>query len=206
MVIGFVGLGIMGKPMAKNLCRAGYTLIVNDHHKENVDELVQAGARSGDLKQIGMKSDVVITMLPNSPQVKDVMLGENGIYGEFVTEYVKKGANFLGIMTNDSWWGETQGHKQLMSYAKLRAIETRREIARSANSGISAHIDAKGDVVADTFYGDQTTLFAKVNLYDQITFYTKAGDLLSRFSIFVFGFLVFYPLIKKFQNRKKTAK
>ena len=128
------------------------------------------------------------------------------IYGEFVTEYVKKGANFLGIMTNDSWWGETQGHKQLMSYAKLRAIETRREIARSANSGISAHIDAKGDVVADTFYGDQTTLFAKVNLYDQITFYTKAGDLLSRFSIFVFGFLVFYTLIKKFQNRKKTAK
>ena len=206
MKVGFIGLGIMGKPMAKNLCRAGYTLIVNDHHKENVDELVQAGARSGDLKQIGMKSDVVITMLPNSPQVKDVMLGENGIYGEFVTEYVKKGANFLGIMTNDSWWGETQGHKQLMSYAKLRAIETRREIARSANSGISAHIDAKGDVVADTFYGDQTTLFAKVNLYDQITFYTKAGDLLSRFSIFVFGFLVFYPLIKKFQNRKKTAK
>ena len=68
MVIGFVGLGIMGKPMAKNLCRAGYTLIVNDHHKENVDELVQAGARSGDLKQIGMESDVVITMLPNSPQ------------------------------------------------------------------------------------------------------------------------------------------
>ena len=59
MVIGFVGLGIMGKPMAKNLCRAGYTLIVNDHHKENVDELVQAGARSGDLKQIGMESDVI---------------------------------------------------------------------------------------------------------------------------------------------------
>lgn len=75
MVIGFVGLGIMGKPMAKNLCRAGYTLIVNDHHKENVDELVQAGARSGDLKQIGTESDVVITMLPNSPQVKEVMLG-----------------------------------------------------------------------------------------------------------------------------------
>ena len=48
MIIGFVGLGIMGKPMAKNLCRAGYTLIVNDHHKENVDELIQTGARSGD--------------------------------------------------------------------------------------------------------------------------------------------------------------
>lgn len=126
------------------------------------------------------------------------------IYGEFVTDYVKKGANFLGIMTNDSWWGVTQGHQQLMAYARLRAIETRREIARAANSGISGHINARGDVVADTFYGDKTTLFAKVNLYDKMTFYTKAGDLLSRFSIFVFGFLVFYTLIKKFQNRKKT--
>lgn len=125
------------------------------------------------------------------------------IYGEFVTEYVKNGANFLAIMTNDSWWGVTQGHQQLMAYAKLRAIETRREIARSANSGISAHIDAKGDVVADTLYGDQTALFAKVNLYDKMTFYTRAGDLLSRLSIFVLGFLVFYTLIKKFQNRKK---
>ncbi len=124
------------------------------------------------------------------------------IYGEFVTDYVKKGANFLAIMTNDSWWGETQGHEQLMSYAKLRAIETRREIARAANSGISAHIDARGEVVADTFYGDKTTLFAKVNLYEKVTFYTKAGDLLSRLSIFVFGFLVFYTLIKKYQNRK----
>lgn len=124
------------------------------------------------------------------------------IYGEFVTDYIKKGANFLAIMTNDSWWGETQGHEQLMSYAKLRAIETRREIARAANSGISAHIDARGEVVADTFYGDKTTLFAKVNLYEKVTFYTKAGDLLSRLSIFVFGFLVFYTLIKKYQNRK----
>lgn len=128
------------------------------------------------------------------------------IYGEFTGEYVKKGANFLGIMTNDSWWGVTQGHKQLMSYAKLRAIETRREIARSANSGISAHIDAKGDVVADTFYGDKTTLFAKVNLYDKITFYTKAGDLLSRICIFILGFLLVYNWIKKFQNRKKAVK
>lgn len=128
------------------------------------------------------------------------------IYGEFTGEYVKKGANFLGIMTNDSWWGVTQGHQQLMAYARMRAIETRREIARSANSGISAHIDAKGDVLADTFYGDTTTLFAKVNLYDKITFYTKAGDLLSRICIFVLGFLLVYNWIKKFQNRKKAVK
>lgn len=123
------------------------------------------------------------------------------IYGEFVTDYVKKGANFLAIMTNDSWWGVTEGHKQLLSYAKLRAIETRREIARSANSGISAHIDAKGEVLEDTFYGDQTTLFAKINLYDQQTFYTRTGDFLSRISIFALGFLLFYFLIKRIQRK-----
>ncbi|WP_426279185.1 apolipoprotein N-acyltransferase [Chryseobacterium sp. S-02] len=123
------------------------------------------------------------------------------IYGEFVTEYVKKGANFLGIMTNDSWWGVSEGHKQLLSYAKLRAIETRREIARAANSGISAHINAKGEIVEDTFYGDKTALFAKVNLYDKQTFYVKAGDLLTRFSIFALGFLLFYFMIKRFQKK-----
>lgn len=127
------------------------------------------------------------------------------IYGEFVTDYVKKGANFLGIMTNDSWWGVTEGHKQLLSYARLRAIETRREIARAANSGISAHINAKGEVVADTFYGDQTALFSKINLYDGMTFYSRAGDLLSRFSMFALGFLLFYYLIKWFQAKTKKA-
>ncbi|MGE8556793.1 MAG: apolipoprotein N-acyltransferase [Chryseobacterium jejuense] len=127
------------------------------------------------------------------------------IYGEFVTDYVKKGANFLGIMTNDSWWGVTEGHKQLLSYAKLRAIETRREIARAANSGISAHINAKGEIVADTFYGDQTALFSKINLYEGMTFYSRAGDLLSRFSMFALGFLLFYYLIKWFQAKTKKA-
>lgn len=125
------------------------------------------------------------------------------IYGEFTTEYVKKGANFLAIMTNDSWWGVTQGHKQLLSYARMRAIETRREIARAANSGISAHINALGEIEADTLYGDQTALPAKIKLYEGQTFYTRIGDLLSRFSIFALGFLIFYALIKAFQNRNQ---
>ena len=128
------------------------------------------------------------------------------IYGEFTGEYVKKGANFLAIMTNDSWWGVTEGHKQLLSYARLRAIETRREIARSANSGISAHINALGEIEEDTLYGDETALFAKINLYEGKTFYTRTGDLLSRISIFALGFLVFYTLIKKIQAKREASK
>ena len=160
----------------------------------------------GTVASLGIDKERKVFSNPyNKGKIAPIICYES-IYGEFTGEYVKKGANFLGIMTNDSWWGVTQGHQQLMAYARMHAIETRREIARSANSGISAHINARGDVVADTFYGDKTTLFAKVNLYDTITFYTKAGDLLSRICIFVLGFLLFYNWIKKFQNRKKTAK
>lgn len=127
------------------------------------------------------------------------------IYGEFVGDYVKNGANFLAIMTNDSWWGVSQGHQQLLAYAKIRAIETRREIARSANSGISAHINALGEVEEDTLYLDKTALFSKIKLYDKLTFYSRTGDLLSRLSIFVVGFLVVYYFGEKFLKRKPSG-
>ncbi|GAA4150638.1 apolipoprotein N-acyltransferase [Chryseobacterium ginsenosidimutans] len=164
------------------------------------DAMINLG---GTVASLGTDKERVAFSNPfNKGKIAPIICYES-IYGEFTTDYVKKGANFLTIMTNDSWWGVTEGHKQLLSYAKLRAIETRREIARAANSGISAHINAKGEITEDTFYGDKTTLFAKVNLYDKMTFYARAGDLLSRFSIFALGFLLFYFLIKKFQNRMK---
>ena len=81
MKIGLIGLGIMGKPMAKNMLKAGYDLTVSDLNKANVDEVVAAGAKSASNKEIGETCDVVMTMLPNSPHVKSVMLGENGEIG-----------------------------------------------------------------------------------------------------------------------------
>ncbi|MDY3318937.1 apolipoprotein N-acyltransferase [Riemerella anatipestifer] len=155
----------------------------------------------GTISSLGMdKERAVFTNPYNKGKIAPIICYES-IYGEFVADYVKKGANFLGILTNDSWWGVTQGHRQLLAYAKLRAIETRREVARSANSGISAHIDARGEIVADTFYGDQTALIADINLYDSTTFYTRTGDLLSRISIFVLGFLVCYLVIEKLMSK-----
>lgn len=79
MKIGFIGLGIMGKPMAKNLLKAGYTLLVNTHKQATMDEMAAAGAIVASQQEIGEKCDVVMTMLPNSPQVKEVMLGEDGV-------------------------------------------------------------------------------------------------------------------------------
>ena len=80
MKIGFIGLGIMGKPMAKNLLKAGYSLVVYDIVPEAVQELVDAGAQKGaSSADVASKSDIIITMLPNSPHVKEVVLGENGV-------------------------------------------------------------------------------------------------------------------------------
>nr|WP_242964899.1 2-hydroxy-3-oxopropionate reductase [Scatolibacter rhodanostii] len=93
MKIGLIGLGIMGKPMAKNILKAGYSsLFVSDLNKSNVDELVAAGATSATNKEIGENCDVVMTMLPNSPQVKEVMLGETG-----VASYMKSGSVFIDM-------------------------------------------------------------------------------------------------------------
>ncbi|OFY67751.1 MAG: 2-hydroxy-3-oxopropionate reductase [Bacteroidetes bacterium RBG_13_43_22] len=81
--IGFIGLGIMGKPMARNLLKAGYSLVVYDINEEAVEEVVKDGAARGKSScDVASKSDVVITMLPNSPDVKEVIIGDKGvIYG-----------------------------------------------------------------------------------------------------------------------------
>ena len=80
MKIGFIGLGIMGKPMAKNLLKAGYPVVAYDIVPEAVKELVQAGAEQGaSSADVASKSEVIITMLPNSPHVKEVVLGKGGV-------------------------------------------------------------------------------------------------------------------------------
>jgi len=78
--IGFIGLGIMGKPMAANLRRAGHALVVHSRSRGPVEELVAAGAsEAASPKAVAQQSDVVITMLPDSPDVRQVMLGPNGV-------------------------------------------------------------------------------------------------------------------------------
>lgn len=86
--IGFIGLGIMGKPMAKNLIKAGYNLVVFDINKDAVNEVVNSGAEKGSSsKDVASKTEIIITMLPNSPHVKEVILGK-----ESVIEGIKSGS------------------------------------------------------------------------------------------------------------------
>lgn len=123
------------------------------------------------------------------------------VYGEFVTGYIRNEANFLAIITNDAWWNESQGHKQHLSLARLRAIETRRDIARSANTGISAIINAKGDITHSLAYNQKGALDGQLTTNNKITFYTMAGDYIARISIFIMLLLF---LIGFFRREKET--
>ncbi|MCF4102142.1 apolipoprotein N-acyltransferase [Gillisia sp. M10.2A] len=123
------------------------------------------------------------------------------VYGEYVTGYVKNGANLLSIITNDAWWDHTQGHKQHLSYAKLRAIETRRSIVRSANTGVSAFINEKGDIIKSLGYTELGSIKHAVSLNSTQTFYVKHGDYLARIAQFLALFIFLFAIIKYKRNR-----
>ena len=101
------------------------------------------------------------------------------IWGDYVAKSVRQGASFIAIITNDGWWGNTSGKDQHLAYAKLRAIENRRWVARSANTGISAFINQRGDVVQQSQWWTATALKADINLNEEQTFYTRSGDLIA---------------------------
>ena len=119
------------------------------------------------------------------------------IYGDYVTGYVKNGADFLAVITNDAWWGDTQGHKQLLSYARLRAIENRRDVARSANTGISAFIDQTGHIKKELGYGKEGTLKGIVNKNKTMTFYSRYGDYIPKIAVLPASFLFAFSFFRK---------
>ncbi|MEM6299498.1 MAG: apolipoprotein N-acyltransferase [Bacteroidota bacterium] len=106
------------------------------------------------------------------------------IYGEFVGDYPDM--NLIFVITNDGWWGDTPGHRQHLRFSQLRAIETRRLIARSANTGISCFINAKGEITEQLDYGKMGALRQTVKVNDNPpTVYTRYGDYLGRLSAFL---------------------
>ena len=124
------------------------------------------------------------------------------VWGEYVSDYVNKGAQFIAIITNDAWWGNTSGKDQHLVYAKLRAIETRRWVARSANTGISAFINQRGDITKQSGWWHATALKEDINLNDELTFYTRHGDYIAKAACLLSGVLLLFLLINLFKTRK----
>ncbi|TCC93250.1 apolipoprotein N-acyltransferase [Pedobacter frigiditerrae] len=102
------------------------------------------------------------------------------LWGSWIGESVKNGAQFIAIITNDGWWGNTSGKDQHLLYAKLRAIETRRWVVRSANTGISGFINQRGDITNKSTWWTRTALKENINLNDNITTYVNTGDILAQ--------------------------
>ncbi len=127
------------------------------------------------------------------------------IYGDFCAEFVRNGANLLFIITNDGWWGNTAGHRQHFTFARLRAIETRRSVARSANTGISAFINQRGDVLQKSGYWQPDVLKAKLQANEEFTFYVKYGDYFGRISAFLSVFLILISIMFSITSRKNPV-
>ena len=130
------------------------------------------------------------------------------VYGEYCTGYVKKGAEVMTVITNDAWWGDTPGYRQHLNYARLRAVETRRDIARCANTGISAIIDQRGEILQKTSWWEPAVIRGYVNRNDALTFFVRNGDIAGRVCTFVFWLLaaaLAVRLVLSFPKMKRNS-
>jgi len=121
-------------------------------------------------------------------------------WGDWISGSVKKGAQFIALITNDGWWEDTPGKDQHFDYAKLRAIETRRWVCQSANTGISGFINQRGDVVQQSKWWVQTALKQNINLNTELTFYVLHGDYIAKIGcvLAVLGMLfIVFRIFKK---------
>lgn len=111
----------------------------------------------------------------DSVRVAPVICWEN-VYGGFTTGFVRNGATVIFNITNEGWWGDTPGHKMFKKYAQVRAIENRRSVVRSANTGISAIINQKGEILDQLTWDIKGSIKGSVHLNDHLTFYTRQGN------------------------------
>ena len=125
------------------------------------------------------------------------------IYGDYMGEYVRDGANLICIMTNDGWWRDTPGYKQHCQYARLRAIEHRRSVARSANTGISCFIGQRGEIQDATAWWTPAVIRRELNLNNQLTFYSRFGNILESTFTVLAGIVLTIGALFRYLNYKK---
>lgn len=125
------------------------------------------------------------------------------VYGEYCTGYTNRGAGFLTVITNDSWWGNTPGYRQHLSYSCLRAIELRRDIARCGNSGISCFINQKGEILQRGPWWEEAVLRGSVNINTRESFFARHGDVTGRVCTLAFLLLGALLIVRLLSGKKK---
>lgn len=139
------------------------------------DMIVDLGGTTG---QLGRDSERVVFSAAGAKYATAICY--ESIYGAHFAEYVRGGAELMTVITNDGWWGTSPIHRQHFDFSRLRAIETRRAIARSANTGISAIISPRGEVLHSLGWDKRGVISADVPVDTRQTIYTQYGDLVVR--------------------------
>jgi apolipoprotein N-acyltransferase len=124
------------------------------------------------------------------------------IYGDHVAAHVRNGANLVVIMTNDGWWSDTPGYKQHLAYGRLRAVETRRDVARDANTGISCFVDQRGDMRQVTKWWVKATERSTVHLRSDLTFYVRHGDYIGKGAYLVSALVLLFLVVVLIRGKR----
>ncbi len=124
-----------------------------------------------------------------------------GLYGDFYGGFVREGAEAMSIISNDGWWGDTPGYRHLFTISRLRAIEHRRAIARSANTGMSGVIDSKGRIIESMGWDRRGTITTELPLNDKMTLYTRYGDYIGRLAEYVMLLCLLYYVAYRVRRR-----
>jgi len=130
------------------------------------------------------------------------MICYESVYPNYVREFVRRGAEFLVIITNDSWWGNTSGAYQHASFASLRAVETRRWVVQCANGGISMIVDPTGTRHSTTSLYSKTRFAGDIFLRSEKTFYVKYGDLIAQICLAVSVMILIAAVIQKKKEKR----
>ena len=160
----------------------------------------------GTVEGLGKQAECSLFWNENGVGIAPVICYES-IYGDYCGDYVRHGAQALFIMTNDGWWDDTPGYEQHLAFARLRAIELRRYVVRSANTGSCAIIDKLGDVSETTDYNKVTAIKGRISLNKKITFYAQYGDYIAKIAIFtaiLLGIFTFYKKIQQILSTKNA--
>ena len=169
----------------------------------------------GFLRNFSLTVGIARGTLKGDPEAKVMTSGNHKIgaaicyesaFGEYVGSFCAKGADLLFVITNDGWWGDTPGYKQHFEFSKLRAIENRRCVARSANTGRSGFFNQRGDVLQQTNYWEPDAIKATLKANSEATFYAKNGDYLSRIAVYVTFVLLITWIAKSFLDLGKSRK
>ena len=125
-----------------------------------------------------------------------------GLYGGYFAGFAREGAEVMALISNDGWWGDTPGHRRLFDFCRLRAIETRRAIARSANTGISGFISPTGKSIGERLEWDEEGLLTEsLELRSDTTLYTRYGDWIARIATFIAALSLMYYVAYRIRKR-----